>query len=341
MKKLTTVVIGLGGQSLSDHIPALLRRNDVEIVGVCDPSPAARKAFKNTFPELKNVTIADSIDPLLEEVRPEAAVVAVPHDSYFDIVVKLCERHIYFLKEKPLARDLEEARAMLSIANFKDYGFITTQRRYSKLYQRAKESIAELGSPYLFHAVYKLNIDAPDDGWRGSKSSAGGGCLIDMGYHLVDQLIWWFGMPQKVHAQISSLAVPDSDYDAEDSATISFRYASGLHGTLLISRAAGEKHEEYELYGSKGYLVGSKKKFTAHDRQGKILDEMSQDNSADMLDDQLAFFISRVRAQKGFADIQQEHLANMEFIDRCYKDAADESYITTTNVTEEFAYVSA
>jgi hypothetical protein len=112
-------------------------------------------------------------------------------------------------------------------------------------------------------------------------------------------------------------------------------------GTLLISRAAGEKHEEYELYGSKGYLVGSKKKFAAHDRQGKILDEMSQDNSADMLDNQLAFFISRVRAQKGFADIQQEHLANMKFIDRCYKDAADESYTNVVNETEEIAYVSA
>lgn len=198
-----------------------------------------------------------------------------------------------------------------------------------------------MGSPYLFHAVYKLNIDAPDDGWRGSKSLAGGGCLIDMGYHLVDQLLWWFGSPQKVHAQISTLAVPDSDYDAEDSATISFRYANGLHGTLLISRAAGEKREEYELYGSKGYLVGSKKKFVTTNRQGEILSEMSQDNSIEMLDNQLAFFISRIRSGKGFADIQQEHLANMKFIDRCYKDAADESYNNAVNETEEIAYVSA
>jgi predicted dehydrogenase len=341
MEKLATVVIGLGGQSLSDHIPALLRRDDIEIAGVCDPNPTARKAFRDKFPELRNAVAVSTHDQLLKKVTPKIAVVAVPHDCYFDIVATLCERGIYFLKEKPLARDLAEAEVMLSTPGFKKYGFITTQRRYSGLFQKAKASISELGSPYLFHAVYKLNIDAPDDGWRGSKSLAGGGCLIDMGYHLIDQLLWWFGTPQKVHAQISTLAVPDSEYDAEDSATISFRYANGLHGTLLISRAAGEKREEYELYGSKGYLVGSKKKFVATNRQGQIFSEMSQDNSAEMLDSQLAFFISRVRSGKGFADIQQEHLANMKFIDRCYKDATDESYINATNETEEIAYVSA
>lgn len=280
-------------------------------------------------------------DQLLEKITPEVAVVAVPHDCYFDIVVTLCKHRIYFLKEKPLARNLAEAKTMLSIPDFSKYGFITTQRRYSELYQKAEASIADLGNLYLFHAVYKLNIDAPHRGWRGSKRLAGGGCLIDMGYHLIDQLLWWFGTPEKIHAQISNLAVPNSNYDAEDSATISFHYATGLHGTLLISRAAGEKREGYELYGSRGYLVGSKEKFVTTNREGKIFREMSQGNSTEMLDNQLSFFISRVRSGKSFADIQQTHLANMKFIDRCYKDAADKSYINTVDEAGEMAHVSA
>jgi predicted dehydrogenase len=145
-----------------------------------------------------------------------------------------------------------------------------------------------------------------------------------MGYHLIDQLLWWFGAPEKVHAQISALAVPGSSYDAEDSATISFRYANGLHGTLLISRAAGEKREGYEVYGSKGYLVGSKKSFVVSDRQGENMNEMRQSDTEEMMDRQLDFFLSRVRNNQGFADIQKNHMLNMEFIDRCYRDAVPE-----------------
>lgn len=340
MEKLPAIVIGLGGQSLNDHIPALLRSPVVEIVGACDTNLHARKAFQNKFPQLSKVVVVDSTERLLQKVPAKIAVVAVPHDRYFDIVAMLCERGVCFLKEKPLARNLDEAEMMLSMPSFAQCGFVAAQRRYSGLYRQARALITELGSPYLFHATYKLNIDAPHDGWRGNRSLAGGGCLIDMGYHLVDQLLWWFGEPQKVHAQISAMAVPDSDYDAEDSATISFRYASGLHGTLLISRAAGEKREEYELYGSKGYLVGSKKQLVAANRQGEVFCRASQDNPEEMLDNQLAFFISRVQSGKGFVDIQKEHLATMKFIDRCYKDAEDESYINATNEAKENPYVS-
>lgn len=45
-------VIGLGRQALNDHIPALLRRNDVEIVCVSDVSTAAHKAFFEMYPSL-------------------------------------------------------------------------------------------------------------------------------------------------------------------------------------------------------------------------------------------------------------------------------------------------
>jgi predicted dehydrogenase len=337
MKKINAVIIGLGGHMLGEQIPALVRNKKINIIGACDPSPKAHNAFRRIFPEFNDITIVSDVDTLLKTVEPDIAIVAVPHDGYYDIVAELCKRKIYFMKEKPLARNLAEAKAILSLPGFADYGFITAQRRYSELYQKAKLSVEKIGKPYLFHAVYKQRIDAPAEGWRGSKAIAGGGCLIDMGYHVIDQLVWWFGIPEKIHAQISTLAVPGSDYDAEDSATISFRYSNGLHGTILLSRAAGEKRDEFELYGSDGYIAGSKREFVVVDRQGETLDKMEQQDTTLMLDRQLDFFISRVENKEGFEDIQREHLSNMKFIDRCYKDAEDESY--NTKEAEEIAHV--
>lgn len=320
--KLSAIIIGLGNQSLTEHIPALLRRNDIRIVGACDVSADARENFKKQFPAIGYGTlVTNNLDELIEKTRPNIAIVAVPHDSYFDIVKKLCQNNIYFLKEKPFARNLLEAESFMKIPNFGKLGFIAAQRRYNPLYQEAKVKLADIGRPYLFSATYKLNIDSPHSGWRGSKNSAGGGCIIDMGYHIVDQLLWWFGAPKKLHAQTSSLAVAHENYDAEDTATVSFGYENGMHGNLLISRAAGEKTEEYAVYGSNGSIVGSKKQMTVFDRQGHILKQVDLSSPTAMIDAQLDFFISRVNAFSGFGDVQKQHINNMTFIERCYEDA--------------------
>lgn len=322
MKKLHVGIIGLGRQSLSDHVPALLKRPDIVIVGGCDPDPVARNNFKKAFPQVCGaVPLFATSNELLDSTSLDFAVVAVPHDKYFDIVEELCSRNIPFMKEKPFAMNLEEMERIVSLPNFDKCGFIVSQRRYNKLYHSAKEAIAMIGKPYLFSATYKLNINSPHVGWRGSRASAGGGCLLDMGYHIVDQLIWWFGgVPEKLNAHVSSLAVPE-DYDAEDTATVSFAYSNGLHGNLTISRAAGEKSEQYELYGSDGYIVGSKKSLVVKDKRGALLKPLLEYDHEEMTDEQLNFFITRLATKTGFSDIQQEHIKNMQFIERCYGDA--------------------
>ncbi len=324
--KLSVVVIGLGQQSLNEYIPALLRRNDIRIVGVCDPSPEAHANFLQEFPDLAPfVPVYTNLIDMLDSAHPRIAIVAVPHDSYFSIVKELCKRHIYFLKEKPFARNLNEAKKLLGLPGFGQYGFVAAQRRYNALYSKALEIMPELGKPYLFNATYKLNVESPHSGWRSKKELAGGGCMLDMGYHIIDQMLWWFGMPEKLNAQISFMAVPGSDYDAEDSASISFRYANGMHGTLLFSRAAGEKMEEYSVYGPNGYIVGNKNTLSIHDRQGRVLNHATVTNPGAMSDAQLDFFISRVHARQGFGDIQQQYIDTMHFIERCYEDALDHS----------------
>ena len=321
MSRLNGVVIGLGGQSIGDHIPALLANEDVLIVGVMDVNPMAVADFHSTFPVLAQVPSFVSVSEMLDQVRPDFAVVAVPHHLYVPIVAELCRRNIPFLKEKPLARSLEEAEQLRQLPNFDQCAFVATQRRFSGLYSMAWQGLARIGTPYLFTGEYKLNIADPHTGWRGQRELAGGGCLIDMGYHIVDQLTWWFnGLPSSVHANVSALAVPGAAYTAEDSATVSFRYPSGLHGTLTISRRAGAKKEGYEVYGTDGYIVGSKKGAVIFDRAGTILQELGPDEE-DMIAAQLRFFLARVRDGLSFGDTLEDHMRNMRFIDLCYRTA--------------------
>lgn len=321
-QSLRVVVIGLGNQALNDHIPSLLKRSDVTISMVCDIRNEALNLFSEKYPDLsKNVAKYTDYKRIpLSEI--DFALLSLPHDKYFEIIEKLFNKRIPFIKEKPFARDIKEMNRILSLPDIEKYCFVCSQRRYSSLYKKAFESINQVGKPYLFNACYELKIQNPHKGWRGSNRRAGGGCLIDMGYHIIDQLLWWFGEPEEVFVSKSNLAVSRVRQYAEDTALISFRYKKGLQGSIILSRSTAEKKEEYKLVGSKAQITGNKKCLVLQDKSGNILLNLGNSDDSEMIDNQLDFFIKRIKKKRGFSDILTQHKKNMEFIDRCYKIAS-------------------
>lgn len=315
-------IIGLGRQSLSDHIPALLRRKDVEIVCVSDVNIAAHKAFFKMYPALQGKTKAykDFQDVIKERI--DFAVVAIPHDQYFEVSQTLCANKIPFMKEKPFARTLDETIAMASIDNIASYCFICTQRRFHPLYNTAVASIEDLGKIGSFNATYTLNLPSPASGWRKSADVSGGGVIIDMGYHIIDQLIWWFGYPDDVQAKISNLSTDEDLYDTEDSATILFSYyKTGLQGSIVLSRCTGIKTEGYQIAGSECFMEGGKSQLLIKDRRsGEVLLSEEKDFKEEMMDNQLAFFIDTIKQGRNFEKNHLDNLLNMKFIERCYRD---------------------
>jgi len=149
------------------------------------------------------------------------------------------------------------------------------------------ESVPNNGT-CLYDAVYDAidllddQIQNPQEGWRGDVGRAGGGSLLDMGYHIIDQLLWWFGEPEKIFVATSNLAVPNIRGYAEDTSTVSFKYKTGLQGTIVLSRSSGEKKEEYSLVGSKFQITGNKKFLLLQDKTGKVVSEL-HDESGDLV----------------------------------------------------------
>lgn len=314
-------VIGLGRQSMNDHIPAILRRKDVELVCISDVNVGAHAQFFESFPELKNKVKAftDFQDVIKDGV--DFVVVAIPHDQYFEVSKALCENKIPFMKEKPFARTLDETIAMASIDDIAKYAFICTQRRFHPLFEQAYGSLDELGKLASFNATYTLNLPQSVSGWRKFSDVSGGGVIIDMGYHIIDQLIWWFGYPDDIHAQISNLSTEDDFYDTEDSATIVFAYYdTGMQGSIVLSRCTGAKVEGYQVAGSKGFMDGGKAKLLVKDRaSGEILSEDEGNYSEEMMDNQLDFFIKTFTQGRNFEKNHLDNLLNMKFIERCYR----------------------
>lgn len=320
-KTLRAGVIGLGRQSINDHIPALLRRKDIELVCVSDVNVNAQNGFYEAFPDLKDkVKTFDDFQDVIKE-KVDFVVVAIPHDQYFEVSKALCQNKIPFMKEKPFARTLDETIAMASIEGIEKYCFVCTQRRFHPLYEKAYESLDDLGKLASFNATYTLNLPQSVSGWRKSSDVSGGGVIIDMGYHIIDQLLWWFGYPDDIHAKISNLSTEDNMYDTEDSATIVFSYYdTGLQGSIILSRCTGVKVEGYQIAGSQAFMEGGKAQLLIKERStGDPIYTEERNYSEEMMDNQLDFFIDTFTQGRNFERNHLDNLLNMKFIERCYR----------------------
>jgi predicted dehydrogenase len=332
-KLLRAAVIGLGRQSLNDHVPALLRRNDVEIVSISDVNQAAHDTFYELYPALKGKVqpfqrFEEAIDQDID-----FAIVAIPHDQYLAVSRVLCEKKIPFMKEKPFARTLDETIALASTPDIARYCFICTQRRYHPLYIKARTALEDIGKLGSFNATYTLNIPQAASGWRKYADVCGGGVVIDMGYHIIDQLIWWFGYPDDIHANISNISTTDNMYDTEDTATISFAYRKlGMQGSIILSRCTGKKTEEYQIAGSECFMEGGKDSLAIKNRMtGELLFEEREAYKEQMMDNQLAFFVEAFTNGKSFEQNHLDNLLNMKFIERCYRETLTKDHTLFIN----------
>lgn len=203
--KRRAAVIGLGHQATEDHLPGLLGSGRAELVAVCDSDPNALRARQDTLQVPGFTRAAD----LLDSVEPDFAIVAVPHHAGRTVIRECAARGVHVLKEKPFATSPSEARELAGICEAGRVELmVTLQRRFNPLYTSVPQLLDQIGTPFLIDGQYTFHTDDPGGGWRGNVSQAGGGCIIDMGYHLVDLLLWYFGMPARVLAELSASAVP-------------------------------------------------------------------------------------------------------------------------------------
>lgn len=189
MKRLG--VIGLGNQGL-EHIRGSEHTDSVSIIAGYDPSPAATLFCQEHYPDIQ---ICSSLEQLLsQEVALDGIIIALPHHAYEAVLPHLFSRKLAILKEKPLARSVDEARSFVSQAKHANCLLQTAiQRRTHPSYQVLKEQIAREDISEI-KLTMNLGFNRSDSNtWRDDKIKSGGGALLDCGYHMVDLALYLIG----------------------------------------------------------------------------------------------------------------------------------------------------
>lgn len=316
------IVIGLGHQSLEDHIPALNQLSNVVLTGVVDINEEVAREVALLY----SVEYGTSIEDLLEKIeKPSVALVALPHSEYLPIIRKLAEKGIHIIKEKPFALNTKEAEELFALSKTNKVSIqVTLQRRYNPIFKTFCQLVRRIGDVHSVEARYTLNIDNLGEGWRSKRSVAGGGALIDMGYHYIDLFIWYFGMPDRVSCRMSGHNRPGQDYDVEDTAFIDFTYQNDetkILSTLFISRVYHEKSEGFVAHGTKGSISLTRGRIIRYNPKGEIVEELYRTDAwPSAIIDQIESLLQNISSGE-WEKNNEQYLHHTVVLDACYRSA--------------------
>ncbi len=328
-------VIGLGHQAIEDHIPAVIASPDTELVAVADLDQEALERFLREHPGVAGYT---DYKELLADAAIDFVIIAVPHHSHFEITKSALEHGKHVLKEKPFVTTLAEGKELeaLALKQGKEV-MVTLQRRFNPIYTTFIQLLQKIGTPYFVNMRYTFHTDEPHVGWRGKKDLSGG-CLIDMGYHMVDLLIWYFGLPGRVYAEASHYAKEGVEYDAEDTGMVSFHYYDrNLFGNMLISRVIPPKREHLHVYGSRGSIHLDRGSVTRYDVEGKVVESLTRDNQwPSAAQDQIEYFVQVMQGVHPNIGNPTFHLQHLAFVNAAYESIESSGAVEVADILKKY-----
>jgi len=233
-KILRIGLVGVGAAAQVNHIPALRKIEDLELVALCDRDhdKVARVAQKFQVP--RSYT---RFEELLSDEEVQAIDICTPNFLHAPMAMAALEAGKHVLCERPLARSAEEAAAMVKAAKKNDrFLMCAVQHRFREDAQLLRKFVekGDLGELFLAKAGWlRQRTEWDSDEWRRQRREAGGGVVLDLGFQMLDQALWIIGGP-KVESVTASVHRRTRG-EVEDSATAFLRLAGGATLSLELT----------------------------------------------------------------------------------------------------------
>lgn len=176
------------------RMEAIARSGAADVAVLADAAPEPLGAARHVAPD---AMVATSLEELLD-AELDGIVIATPSALHAEQAVAALERGLAVFCQKPLARTAGETRRVIDAARAANrllgvdlsYRYTSAVRRIAPLVREG-----ELGRVYAVDLVFH-NAYGPDKPWFRDPALAGGGCVIDLGIHLVDLALWVLGFPR-------------------------------------------------------------------------------------------------------------------------------------------------
>lgn len=246
--KVGLCAFGMSGKVF--HAPFLKEHPGFFISAIVERS---KEESKEKYPEAE---IYRSVEEMLENADIELVVVNTPIQTHFDYAKKALEAGKNVVVEKPFTVNVAEAEELAKLAEEKKlFVSVYQNRRFDRDYLQVQKIINEGKLGNIKEAEIRFDRFRTEPSGKAHKENpeaVGSGSLHDLGSHLVDQAVQYFGFPEKLFADVFSMKGKEF---ANDYFEIILFYPNDLRVRLKSSVFTKEAHFAYAVHGEKGSFL--------------------------------------------------------------------------------------
>ncbi len=248
---LSWALAGYGAGGRVFHAPLISSAEDLQLTAVLTSNLDRQKLVHQDHPQ------SGTVDRLaqLSEIGVVGLTITTPSGTHVQLAHEAIDLGLAVVVDKPFALNATDAAELVAHAQAAGTVLVPYQnRRWDSDFLTVAALIQEgsLGRVHRFESrIDRFRAVAP--GWSNTGSIAdGGGTLLDLGPHLVDQALHLFGPVETVYAELSTLR-PGAG--AEDDIQLNLRHHSGVLSTLSAGKVTAAGGARFLVNGSAAGFV--------------------------------------------------------------------------------------
>jgi predicted dehydrogenase len=255
MADLRGAVIGYGLAGSVFHAPLIAATPGLTVDTVVTGNPERQAAARKAYPD--SVVVSSAEEVFERAAAHDFAVVAAPNDVHVALARRALDAGLPVVVDKPFAPTADQARSLVQQAD--KLGVLITpymNRRWDsdQLTLRRLLEDGKLGTILHYESRFERwrpALSQPRPWSETAPPEAGGGILLDLGSHLVDQAMVLFGEVNGVYAELANRRGGGAD----DDAFVALEHASGVRSHLWTSLLAAAPGPRLRVLGDAAAYV--------------------------------------------------------------------------------------
>jgi scyllo-inositol 2-dehydrogenase (NADP+) len=249
---IRVALIGFGHGGEVFHAPLVDANPDLRLVTIVTSDPERQGRARARYPQAR---VVDRVEDLWDRVDDhDLVIVCTPNVHHVPLATAALEAGRAVVVDKPLAASAADGRALADLADRR--GLLLTafqNRRWDGdfLAIRGLLDRQELGRVIRFESRFERWVPGVRDGaWRERGApEEGGGVLLDLGSHLVDQALQLFGRPSHVYGEVGRRR-PGAEVD--DEVFMALTHSGEVRSHVWASMTTAAEGPRFRVLGLEG-----------------------------------------------------------------------------------------
>ena len=247
-------IVGLGGLSLSDILPAFAHTRRSRVTGLVsgDIDKSRALAAQYGVPD-RGLYSYDTYDRIADNPDIHAVYIVLPNSMHAEYAVRAAKAGKHVLVEKPMANTVADCDTMIAAVKQANRQLAVAYRLRYEPYTQAMIKMArdqEFGKTKVIVCDSGFNIGNPGQ-WRLTKAMGGGGSMMDIGIYSVNAARYLSGEePTEVFGMEYSTPGDPRFKEVEETITFQMRFPSGVLANCVSSY--GTSLNRFRVHAEKG-----------------------------------------------------------------------------------------